>query len=123
MLSSMFSEALVDPIKGTQIVEALGLDSFELLKPDVFHKYQDIARYFGKFEDGASVIRLVSRTATKSERLAKVYEYMHLRQQLEDVRKRKREMPISDTITGESDEARELDMKEGELIKQISIYE
>lgn len=119
----MFSEANISPEAGAELLIALGLDAFEIQKPEILRKYLEIARYFEKFSDGAQVARIVGKNANKVEKLDKVLEYTMLRRSLDEVRARKSELPSSDTVTGETPEALALAAEEAKLIQEIRMYE
>ena len=85
----MFAEGNIGAIEGTELLNALGLDGWEIQKPDVWSKYLEIAKYFEKFTDGANIARLVARSSPKGEKINKVLEYMNLRKQLDAVREQR----------------------------------
>jgi hypothetical protein len=119
----MFAEGNIGAVEGTELLNALGLDGWEIQKPDVWSKYLEIAKYFEKFADGANIARLVARSSPKGEKLNKVLEYMSLRKQLDAVREQRALLPNEDTVSGETPEALELQNQENKLIQEIRLYE
>lgn len=120
---SMFSEANISPTEGTELLQALGLDAWELQKPDVLRRFLDVAKYFEKFPDGVEIARLVARNALKGEKLDKVYEYMGLRESLDSVRKIIAEQPTDNTVSAETPELLNLKAEEARLMSEIRLYE
>lgn len=119
----MFSEGNIGPLEGTELMQALNLTAWDIQKPDVLRKYLDVADYFKKFSDGAQIARLVSKNSLNVEKIDKVLEYIGLRKQLDAVRERKAQLPSTDTISGETPEALEIQAEEGRLIQEIKLYE
>lgn len=119
----MFSEGNIGPTDGAELMQALGLDGWDIQKPDVFKKYLEIAKYLEKFSDGVNIARLVAKNSLKVEKVDKVLEYIALRKELEAVRERKAALPSPDTISGETPEAIELQSEEARLINEIRLYE
>lgn len=117
----------ISPEVGTQLLEILGVSSLDLQTPEVFAKYEYIAKYFSKFQDAPAVARMVSRSTPTKEKLAKVYEYVSLRKELDILRESLKNIPSSDTITGDTEEnnsARmELQTKESNILNEIQRYE
>jgi hypothetical protein len=122
-----FTQANVSPEMGTEIANALGLSAFDLQIPDVYQKYSEITGYFGKFQDAPAVARMVARNAPLKEKLAKVHEYVGLRKSLDVLRESLKNIPSSDTITGDTEENRalraELQSKESSLLSELQRYE
>ena len=122
-----FTQANIGPEMGTEIANALGLNAFDLQIPDVYQKYSEITGYFGKFQDAPAVARMVARNAPLKEKLAKVHEYVGLRKALDVLRESLKNIPSSDTITGDTEENRvlrsELQAKEQSLLSEIQRYE
>lgn len=127
MLQTVFSQANISPVEGTELIEALGLDAWELQKPDVFKMYLDVAKYLEKFSDAGMIARTVGRSAPKAEKLAKMAEYVALRKSLDEVRQARAELPKIDMISSETPELlqkrQELDSREASLISEIRRYE
>lgn len=122
-----FSQANISPEVGTEIAQAVGITALDLQTPDVYAKYSEITGYFKNFQDAPAIARMVARNAPLKEKLAKVYEYVGLRKELDIVRKSLQEMPSTDTITGDTEENRmrrsELQSKEVSLLNEIQRYE
>jgi hypothetical protein len=123
----IFAESNISPETGTELVQALGLDAFELQKPDVLARYLEIARYLATFTDGPHVARTVARKEIKSDRLMKVWEYVSLRRSLDEVRKAKSELPKNDMISDEAPEIllkrQEIESREQSLVTELQRYE
>lgn len=119
----MFSEGNIGAIEGTELLQAVGLDAWEIQKPDVLHQYLEVAKYFEKFSDGAHIARLVARNVPNNEKLKKITEYVALRKALDDVRIRKAALPDADTVSGETPERAQVLEEEARLIQEIRLYE
>lgn len=122
-----FSQANISPEVGTEIAQAIGITALDLQIPDVYAKYSEITGYFRGFQDAPAIARMVARNAPLKEKLAKVFEYVGLRKELDIVRKSLNEIPSSDTISGDTEENRmkrsELQSKEVGLLSEIQRYE
>lgn len=124
-MDSPFAQANISPEVGTELVQSLGLDAYELQKPDISTKFSEIAAYFSRFEDGPSVARIVSRGAPRVDKLSKVWEYVQLRKSLDEVRQQKADIPHFDMIKDETgeDKVTMLVKKERKLLEEIALYE
>lgn len=118
----MFSDANISAEKGTELLQALGMDALDVQKPDMFQKFMDIAKYVGKFGDGVRIARIVSHGTEKAERLSKMWEYVSLRKSLDEVRKEKSVLETSDLIT-DQEKLKGLEAQEHNLLNEIQLYE
>jgi hypothetical protein len=122
-----FSQANVAPDVGAELMDALGINSLDIQTPDVYHRFTDIAKYLSRFSDAPAIARMVSHGTPTKEKLAKMYEYVGLRKQLDVIREEMKKLPSTDTITGEAPEIRtrreELQMNEYRVIEEIKRYE
>lgn len=123
----IFSDANVSPEVGTQLMEAVGVNALDIQTPDVYQKWSEVASYMTRFADAPAVARMVGRHTPLKERLMKVHEYVMLRQKLDGVRNRLKEIPSSDTITGDTEENRaqreQLLGEEYAVVNELQRYE
>lgn len=124
-METLFSQANLSPEQGTQLMQALGIDAWDIQNPDIFARYEHIASYLSRFSDAALLARSVGRHASKGDRLAKMTEYVNLRKALEEIRKKKAELSPHDMIKDEEDTAlrAQIDAEEQSLLKEIYEYE
>jgi hypothetical protein len=122
-----FSQAQIAPEVGAELASILGVTGLDLSVPDVYAKYSEITAYFSRFQDAPAIARMVARHAPLKEKLAKVHEYVSLRQSLDVLREQVKSLPLADTISGDSPEMRslrsELEAKEYQLVNELSQYE
>lgn len=119
-----FSSANIAPEIGMEIIQALGINGLDLQNPETYNKYNEIAKYFGKFQDAPAIARMVARKSPYGEKIDKVLEYVRLRKSLDQVRSELNGLPPADTITSETDELRnELTSREAGIINEIKLYE
>jgi len=120
----VFTESNISPEIGMEIMNALSINGLDIQDPSVYKKYRDIALYAGRFEDGPAIIRKISRGAKSGEeKISKVSEYIGLRKSLTEVRDRIGELPPVDAIINETEEHRELNARESQIINEIRYYE
>ena len=122
-----FSQAQIAPEVGAELAGILGVTGLDLQVPDVYAKYSEITAYFSRFQDAPAIARMVARHSPLKEKLAKVHEYVGLRQSLDVLREQVKSLPLADTISGDSPEMRslrsELEAKEYQLVNELSQYE
>jgi len=120
----VFTESNISPEVGMEIMTALNINGLDIQDPGVYKKYRDIALYASRFEDGPAIIRKISRSARSGEeKINRVSEYIHLRKSLAEVRDRIGELPPVDAIINETEEHRELNARESQIINEIRYYE
>lgn len=122
-----FTQANIGPEIGTEIAQAVGVNALDLQDPATYARFSEITSYFGKFQDAPAVARMVARSAPLKEKLAKVYDYMALRKELDITRESLKKLPSTDTISGETEQARDeragLQEREARLLSEIQRYE
>jgi hypothetical protein len=122
-----FSQANISPELGVELMDALGVTALDLQTPDVYQKWTEVSKYMSRFSDAPAVARMVGRHSPLKERLAKIHEYVGLRQKLDTVKKQLSELPSSDTITGDTDEVRMqrnvLAQEEAMIVSELQRYE
>lgn len=117
----------VDPLVGQKIMQAMGFDGFSIQNPENYKRYTEVAKYLSKFEDGAQIAQIVTRATKPQDRAAKLFEYVALRKDLENIRQQLRDMPSDNLISAEDtelqDQKRSYQDQEAHLLNEISMYE
>lgn len=112
-----------DPLKGAEIMAVLGLDALSIRTPENYQRYKEIVSFLGKYDDAVSIIRMVTRGTTPRERLAKVFEYTKLRQELAGIRDQIKQLPSDNLATTDQTIRKELETKEQVLLNELTTYE
>lgn len=80
------SDIGINPITATSLMRRLGISSDELSLPEVFSRFQDVAKYFSGFENADYVISKVTWRKT-DDPLQKLYEFVGIQKKREFLEK------------------------------------
>ena len=126
-METTFSDSNIAPDIGVELAFASGVNALDLQTPEISSKFNEVVKYFNKFQDAAAIARMVSRGTQTKDKLSKIYEYVGLRKELDSIRESLKKLPSSDTVTGDTEKNRklrsELQSKEIGLLNEIQRYE
>jgi hypothetical protein len=74
-----FSRLQVDPLEGTEIMEQLGTQTYDLMIPQKFNKLRDVIQFFQGKEDRRYIINQLVASKPISNKLDHVWSYVQLR--------------------------------------------
>lgn len=115
----------VSPLIGQEIIQAMGYDGFSIQTPENYKKYLAVAKYLARYEDGTQIAKMVTRATPLQDKANKLFEYVSLRKDLDEVRQKIGELPES--IGEESEEVQsqrtEYGEQENRLLNELAWYE
>ncbi len=120
----IFSQMKTSPEFGTKLMEILAVDPDELQNNVIFGMFEEVVEYLTEKEDGMMIAKMVCANTPADEKLRKMWEYVELREEFEEVISEIADMAIKDFKTEEDlVEEESLSRKSEALRETLKKYE
>ncbi len=97
----------INPIVATKLMQKLGVAPEELAVVDIYTMFEDVARFFSKYENASYVISKVT-SKYSDNMLQKVYEYVQLQKQRNELEQKVGKLADEMNLIKEIPEASEM---------------
>lgn len=113
---SLFSDTKASPDMAVRLMETCCINALDIQAPDTLKRFLEVADFFGGYGDGLQVARTVLHKTPPKDRLAKAWEYVQLRKELNTLQSQ-----VSSMEEGPDKDQALAD--KGRVLSEIEIYE